>query len=68
MTTVTLKVPNIHCRHCVMTIQREIAPLDGVESVKGDVETKTVTLSYWGEGTLAKVKETLAEIGYPVAD
>lgn len=69
MATITLKVPNISCHHCVMTIQREVSPVDGVQKVEGDVEARTVTLAYDGdEDTLGRVKAVLSEIGYPAAE
>lgn len=68
MPTITLRVPNISCHHCVMTIQRELRPLEGIERVEGSVEAKTVTLTYRDEEALARAKEVLAEIGYPVAE
>ena len=33
MTTQTYVVPNISCSHCTHTIERELAFVDGVESV-----------------------------------
>ncbi len=68
MPTITLPVPNISCHHCIMTIQRELRPLEGIEQVEGSVEAKTVTLTYRDEEALARAKEVLAEIGYPVAE
>ncbi|MBC7224430.1 MAG: heavy-metal-associated domain-containing protein [Anaerolineae bacterium] len=68
MAKITLHVPNISCHHCVMTIQRGLQPVEGVSQVEGDVEAKTVTLEYRDEETLARAKQVLAEIGYPVAE
>jgi len=68
MSSTTLKVPNISCHHCVMTIQREVGVLEGVEGVEGDVEAKIISLVYRDDEVLEKVKATLAEIGYPVAE
>lgn len=65
--TVTLKIPNISCHHCTMTIERETKELAGVEQVKGNVEDRTATFTVSDEETLNAVKETLAEIGYPAA-
>ena len=36
----TVKVPNISCHHCVMTIERELKELEGVVSVNANAETK----------------------------
>ena len=63
--TVTLKVPNISCHHCTMTIERETKDLPGVEKVEGNVENQTATFTLENAQALEAVKETLAEIGYP---
>ena len=63
--TVTLKIPNISCGHCTMTIVRETKDLPGVEKVEGDVANKTATFTLDNEMALNAVKHTLAEIGYP---
>jgi copper chaperone len=67
METITLSIPNISCHHCIMTIKRESGFVDGTEFVDGDVEGKTATFKVESDGALASLKETLAEIGYPVA-
>ncbi len=36
MTTKTYSVPNISCGHCVMTIERELKFVDGLQSVKAE--------------------------------
>lgn len=65
MTSKTYRVPNISCGRCVATIDREVGAVSGVEEVKGDVESKEVTVSYTGEAVLSRVEEVLEEIGYP---
>jgi copper chaperone len=62
---VTLSIPNISCHHCTMTVKRETKDVPGVISVEADVESKTATYTLENENVLPKVKETLAEIGYP---
>ncbi len=64
---VTLSIPAISCGHCVMTIKRETKDVPGVLSVDANQETKTATYVLESEDALPKVKETLAEIGYPAA-
>lgn len=66
--TVTLNIPNISCHHCTMTISRETKELPGVLKVEGDVQAKTVTFTIENPTTLAAVKSTLVEIGYPPAN
>jgi len=67
MSSRVYSVPNISCGHCVATIERELGSVQGVQSVKGDLPSKQVTVSYDNEGVLARVEELLQEIGYPAA-
>jgi copper chaperone len=67
METITLSIPNISCHHCIMTIKRESGFVNGAEFVDGDIEGKTATFKVDGDESLASLKETLAEAGYPVA-
>ena len=67
MTTKTYTVPAISCGHCTATIERELQDVDGVESVKAEVESKHVTVEVENAGVLAEVEKLLEEIGYPAA-
>ena len=60
----TLTIPSISCHHCIMSIQRELKFVDGVEYVDGNVEAKTVLVDAVDEAALAKARATLSEIGY----
>ena len=66
MQTKTFAVPNITCGHCVMTIERELKDLSGVNSVKGDETSRQVTVE-WDETSLSweKIDSLLQEINYP---
>lgn len=66
MNTLTVKVPNISCAHCVHTIKTEVGDLAGVKNVQGDVATKVVTIGYDDPATREKIEALLAEIDYPV--
>ena len=65
MTDKMFKVPNITCKHCVMTIQRELKELEGVVSVSGDAETKEVTVEWESPTTWEGIQSLLTEINYP---
>lgn len=67
MTTVNYSVPGIHCMHCTHTIEMEVGELDGVQSVKADLESKNVAISFEDPASEEKIKALLAEIEYPVA-
>lgn len=65
MHTVTYTIPNISCHHCVRTIETEVSDLEGVVSVKADVETKLAVITFDAPANEEKIKALLAEINYP---
>ncbi|MDG2281770.1 MAG: cation transporter [Longimicrobiales bacterium] len=68
MTTKTVDVPGISCGHCVMTIEREVGELDGVDTVKAEQASKRVTISWDPETTdWVVIEETMNEINFPPA-
>ncbi len=68
MEKTTLSTPNISCDHCIMTIQRELGKIKGIEEVKGDPKTKEISIQWDPPATMEKIKSTLKEINYPAAD
>jgi copper chaperone len=66
MTTVTYTVPAIHCAHCIRTIEMELKELEGIQSVKAELETKKVEITFDAPADVEKIKSLLAEIEYPV--
>ncbi len=66
MTTITVKVPDISCAHCVHTIQTEVSELPGVQSVTADQQTRLVTIGYDDPATREQIEKLMAEIGYPI--
>ena len=66
MASKTILVPNISCGHCVMTIQREVAELEGLVSVEAQEATKMVTVE-WNEppASWGAIQSLLEEINYP---
>lgn len=66
MRTVTYKIPNISCGHCVHTIKSEVSELDGVLSVDANIENQQATITFDEPATEQKIKQLLAEINYPV--
>ena len=65
MTTVTYTVPAISCGHCTHTIETEVADLQGVQSVKAEIDSKKVTITFAEPASEDKIKALLAEINYP---
>ena len=67
MTTVSYLVPAIDCEHCIHTVEMEVGELQGVKSVKADLDTKKVQISFDAPASEEKIKALLAEINYPIA-
>jgi len=65
MTTVTYTVPAISCGHCTHTIETEVGELQGVQSVKAEIDTKKVVITFDNPASEEKIKALLAEINYP---
>lgn len=66
MNTVTWVVPAISCGHCTHTIEMEVGELPGVQSVKADIASKKVTVTFDAPATEENIKALLAEINFPV--
>ncbi len=66
MTTAKLVSPDISCMHCVMTIKNGLGPMEGVEHVDANEETKEVMVDFDSDKiNVDDIKAKLAEIGYP---
>lgn len=61
----TVSVPAIHCGHCVRTIERELAEVEGVVSVHADATAKQVTVTWEAPADWAGLAAVLDEIGFP---
>ncbi|MFN2199318.1 MAG: heavy-metal-associated domain-containing protein [Anaerolineales bacterium] len=68
MTTVTYKIPNISCNHCVHTIKMEVGEINGVVTVDADMNTQQATITFDQPATEAQIVSTLTEINYPPAN
>lgn len=67
METKTFVVPNISCGHCTRTIENELAELAGVTSVKAEIETKKVTVTWDAPANWEAINALMHEINYPPA-
>lgn len=68
MKSVTFSVPNISCHHCTHTISMELSDIEGVTKVDADVHTRLVSITFNEPATEQQLKDTLAEINYPVVE
>ena len=63
----TFSIPNISCGHCVMAIKNELSELEGIRSVEGNPEAKSIDVEWDAPITEDKIITTLKEINYPAA-
>jgi len=61
----TFSIPNISCGHCTHAIETELIDLDGVTRVEGQIEARSVTVSWDAPATREQIIDTLKEINYP---
>ena len=61
----TFSIPSISCGHCVNAIKTELAELEGIKSVEGDIEGKRVEVEWEAPATEDSIKSKLSEINYP---
>jgi len=50
-----------------MSIKNELTEMEGVHSVEGDPDTKSITVEWDAPATLELLKARLSEINYPAA-
>ena len=62
----TLEIQNLKCGGCANTIITRLSDLDGINDVKVDNDTNTVSFNYTDETTLNKSIDLLSKLGYPV--
>lgn len=64
----TFEVPAIGCDGCVRTIVNEVSEVEGVQVVKGDTASKSVTVEWDAPATWDAIRARLVEIEYVPAD
>jgi len=67
METVTLKVEGMSCQHCVNAVEGSLGKLEGVSTVKVELDKGTVNIDFDPEKvTKDKMKDTIEDQGYDV--
>lgn len=62
-----LSVPEVHCGHCVSSIEGAVSALEGVKEVKVNLDARDVTVSFEeAEVTMDTIVATIQEQGYEV--
>jgi copper chaperone len=67
MEKTSLQVSGMSCNHCVATVEGSVGKLNGVNSVKVNLDSGKVLVEYDPSGvTLDMIKEEIEEQGYDV--
>ncbi|MGM0845789.1 MAG: copper chaperone CopZ [Bacillota bacterium] len=67
MENIILNVRGMSCGHCVKAVEGSVGELKGVQSVKVDLNSGKVDVTYNSdEVTLDTIKETIDDQGYDV--
>lgn len=62
-----LSVPEVHCGHCVSSIESAVGAIGGVDEVKVSLESKDVTVRFdESKVAIEKIVEAIEEQGYQV--
>lgn len=64
--TEVIAVPEVHCDHCVRSIEGALAPVPGVHDVRVDLSAKQVTVTHDDEVTRGRLVELIEAQGYEV--
>lgn len=63
--TTVLKVPDMSCGHCELSVQEALDELDGVERAKADHATGDVEVAYdENKVDTEQFREAIEEVGY----
>ncbi len=66
--TTVLRVPDMTCGHCELSVQEALDELEGVQSAKADHQTGDVEVAYDESKVSAQeFREAVAEAGYTLA-
>lgn len=67
METTTIVVPEVHCQHCVSSIEGALVPMDGVSSASVDLDDTSVTVT-WDPARASRddLVRTIEDQGYDV--
>lgn len=61
-------VEEMHCEHCASRVKSELEKIDGIESVKVNINKKLVTVYSKRELDISFLKKKIEDLGYMVKD
>lgn len=66
-TTTVLSVPEVHCGHCVSSIEGALKPMEGVKDATVSLEDTNVTVEHDDSVNHEDLRKAIEEQGYEVA-
>ncbi len=63
-----IKVEGMHCNHCASKVETAVKSLDGVKSVKVDLDTKSVEIVSSTEIDRVALAKAIENAGFAVAE
>ncbi len=67
MTTTVISVPEVHCGHCVSSIEGALKPMEGVSDATVSLEATNVTVEHDDSVSVEQLEAAIEEQGYEVA-
>ena len=62
----TMNIEGMMCAHCVAHVEKALSALEGVASVKADLEGKCATVTLTGAVSDQSLTDAVTEAGYEV--
>ena len=66
MPQMTLFAPDVTCDHCIATIQKTVAGIEGARFLEGDPDSKSFAVEVAQGAVLDEIASALAAEGYPL--
>lgn len=66
MTTTVISVPEVHCDHCVRSIEGALGPMDGVTAATVSLDATCVTVEHDDSVTREQLVDEIEAQGYEV--
>ena len=64
----TLKIEGMMCNHCKKHVEEALSAMDGVTSVKVDLETKSADVKALREISIDEFTKVIADAGYELVN
>lgn len=66
MNTITLKVPQMNCSHCVSKITNFLQEVEGVQEIECLLPSKEVKVTFSLPANIEQIKEVIEDCGFEV--